>query len=275
MRRLFFRLLFLYPRVYAFFAYYLGKRRKRQYEGNVELFFPKESDPQGFRRVTRAMFELRGTRRIQRHLIPRIDDRFIGRYVQMEGRDILDRALLKRKGVVLLSAHVGNLNIGLGVLRKLGYGVHFLKGGNPEKRRTGGALSANPPELSIYIPRPPVSGNTKDVIIQALRSGKIIYYTVDSAWGRKKAEVSCFGRTFHISTGMIYYARQADAIVIPFLQLYRRGNIKLVFKEPIDGGWKQGDKDYDRVIKEFAKILESYVSAYPEEYYGDIRTLLP
>jgi lauroyl/myristoyl acyltransferase len=87
-------------------------------------------------------------------------------------------------------------------------------------------------------------------------------------------EVSCFGRTFTFPTGMLHYARQANAAVLPFIQLYRRGNIKLIMKEPIDGQWKQGERDYDRAIKEFAKLLESYILAYPEEYYGDIRRLV-
>jgi Kdo2-lipid IVA lauroyltransferase/acyltransferase len=273
-RRLFFRLAFIYPRIYAFFSFYLEKRRKREYEGNVKLFFSEDKDPKGFRRITRSMFELKGMRKMQRYLIPHIDHRFIRQSVEMEGLDILDRALSGERGIVLLSAHFGNLGIGLSILRKLGYGVYFLKGGNPEKQRSRNALYVNPPEYSIYIPTPPVSHSTKEKILETLRSGKTICYTVDSAWGRKKAEVSCFGRTLNISTGMIYYARQANAIVLPFIQLYRRGSIKLIIKEPIDGQWKEGERDYTRVIEEFAKILEFYILGYPEEYYGDIRYLV-
>jgi lauroyl/myristoyl acyltransferase len=69
-------------------------------------------------------------------------------------------------------------------------------------------------------------------------------------------------------TGMLHFALQTNAIVLPFFHLYRRGKIKLIFKEPIDGDWKQGKKDYKRIMGEFAKLLESYISSSPEEYMG-------
>ncbi len=274
MNRYLFKLAFLYPRIYSFIAYHREKKRKKEYEDNVKLFYDRDSNPREYRRIIRGMFELRGTRRMQRYLIPYFDARFIEQFVEIEGREILDRALAEGRGVVLLSAHLGNLNFGLSIIRKLGYNASFLKAGSPEKRRSRNALHVNPPKYSIYISKPPVSDSTKERIRETLQSGKIVYYTVDSAWGRRKAIVPFCGRKIGIPTGMIYFARSANATIIPFFQLYRHGNIKLIFKEPIDGRWKQGERDYDRVIEEFARILESYVSTYPNEYYGNVRFMV-
>jgi Kdo2-lipid IVA lauroyltransferase/acyltransferase len=274
MKRIFLKLVLLYSLFYSNYYYYVKKHRNREYEENAKLFLRDGIDTKESLRIIKRLIELKGIRKMERYIIPLIDKQFIDEFTEIEGLDILDRALSSGRAVVLISAHIGNLSIGLRILRKLGYGAVFLKSGIPDKRRSKSKLRVHPPDYSIYIPHPPVSHSTKEKILETLRSGKIIYYMVDSARGRKRVEVSCFGRTFTFPTGMLHYARQANAAVLPFIQLYRRGNIKLIIKEPIDGQWKQGERDYDRAIKEFARILESYILAYPEEYYGDIRRLV-
>jgi hypothetical protein len=55
---------------------------------------------------------------------------------------------------------------------------------------------------------------------------------------------------------------------ILFIHLYQRGKITLIFKESIDGHWRNGERDYRRIMAEFAKLLESYILTYPEQYMG-------
>ena len=63
-------------------------------------------------------------------------------------------------------------------------------------------------------------------------------------------------------------APQANAAIIPFIHLYRKGKITLMFKEPIDDHWKEGVESYKRIVIEFGKLLESYILTYPEQYLG-------
>jgi len=77
-----------------------------------------------------------------------------------------------------------------------------------------------------------------------------------------------FGREIGFPSAMVYFARQAKAAIIPFIHLYQRGKITLIFREPIDGHWRNGERDYKRIMAEFAKLLESYILTYPEQYMG-------
>jgi lauroyl/myristoyl acyltransferase len=218
------------------------------------------------RRIVRRVFELRGVRKIQRYLIPLIDSRFIQRFVTIEGLDILNRALTGRRGIILMSAHTGNPHIGFNILRALGYEVTITKGGHPKKQRRFRYVDS--PEYTIFTRNGPLSNTVKARILEMLRSGRIIYYTGDAGGGRKTVEIPFLGKTMNFPTGMLHFALQANAIVLPFFHLYHRGKFKLIFKQPIDGDWKQGKKDYRRILEEFAKLLESYISSYPEEYMG-------
>lgn len=267
MKWLLFKLAFFYPRIYAFFGYYRKKEHKREYEEKVRLFYNTNSDPKKTKKIVRGIFEMRGVRKIERYIIPLLDNRFIQRFVTREGLDILDHALATKRGVILISAHMGNFYFGFTILRKLGYKITLLRGGSPKKPRSKKFRYVDPPEHTIFTHNAPLSDAAKKRISEILGSGGVIYYTPDSVGGRKKVEVSFLGRTMDFPTGVLFFASQTKAIVLPFIHLYWRGNIKLIIKKPIDGDWRQ-EEDYQRIMQEFAKILESYILVYPEQYMG-------
>jgi lauroyl/myristoyl acyltransferase len=268
MKWLLFKLAFLYPRLYAFFSYYRKKAHRRDYEEKVRLFYNEHIDREGLHRIVSGIFELRGLRKIQRYLIPLIDKRLIQRCVTIEGLDILDHALNKARGIILMSAHIGNFHIAFNILRVLGYEIYFFKGGNPKKQRSQRYRYVDPPGHTIFTRNAALSSATKKQILEILRSGGIIYYTGDAGGGRKKVAVPFLGRTMNFPTGMLHFAFQTNAIILPFIHLNRRGKMKLIFQEPLDREWKQGNEDYQRIVRSFAKLLESYILAYPEEYMG-------
>jgi KDO2-lipid IV(A) lauroyltransferase len=268
MKWLFFKLAFLYPRIYAFFSYYRKKDRKRECEEKVKLFYDPHMDPQSVKRIVQGIFEVRGLRKLQRYLIPHIDHRFIRQFVTIEGLDILDRAVATKRGIILISGHIGTVHVGFNILRALGYEIHLLKEGNPANRRSTRFRHFDPNELTILTHDAPLSDDAKERILGILRSGGIIFYTADSRGGKKKVEVSFLGRKMSFPSGMLHFARKTNAIVLPFIHLYRHGKIRLIFEEPIDGDWKQGEKDYRRIMGDFAKLLEYYIRTYPESYRG-------
>jgi KDO2-lipid IV(A) lauroyltransferase len=254
--------------MYAFFGYYRKKERKRECEEKAKLFYNPDIDPKRLKRIVKGVFEVRGLRKLQRYLIPYIDHRFIQQFVTIEGLDILDRAVATKRGIILISGHIGTVHIGFNILRALGYEIHLLKEGNPATRRSTRFRHFDPNEFTIFTHDAPLSDGEKERTLEILRSGGIIFYTADSRGGRKKVEVSFLGRTMGFPSGMLCFAHKTNAMVLPFIHLYRRGKIKLIFKEPIDGGWKEGEKDYRRIMGDFAKLLEYYIQTYPESYRG-------
>jgi KDO2-lipid IV(A) lauroyltransferase len=267
MKWLFFKLAFFYPRIYAFFCNLRKKDHKREYEEKVKLFYSTDSDPKKTRKIVRGIFEMRGSRKVERYIIPFLDQHFIRWFVTVEGLDILDHALTTKKGVILMSAHMGNFYFGFTILRKLGYEITLLRGGSPKKTRSTKFRYVDPPEHTIFTHNTPLADAAKERISAILGSGGIIYYTPDSVGGRKKVEVSLLGKTMDFPTGVLFFASQTNAVILPFIHLYWRGNIRLIIHKPIDGDWKDGE-NYQRIMQEFAKILESYILVYPEQYMG-------
>jgi len=271
MKWLFFKLLFLYPRVYAFFCYYRKKERRKEIEEKFDFFFKEQWNAKKRRAVVLNIFQLRGLRKVAYYLIPLMDAQFIKKFVKIEGLHYLDRALKEGRGIVLMTGHFGNPQLGYNALRMLGYDLTLIKGGAPRSARNSRRKKfryVDAIENTIFISASSLPENYKGRILETLRSGKIIHYYGDTKEGRKKEKISFLGREIGFSTGVIPLAHQAKAAIIPFIHLYQKGKMTLIFKEPIDSHWKEGKRGYKRIVEEFVKVLESYFLAYPEEYMG-------
>lgn len=262
---LFFKLGFYYPRVYAFFCYYRKKERRREFEDEVIFFFKKERDP---KRIVKGVFELRGVRKMMRYLIPLMDVHFIKRDVKVEGLHYLNQSLKEGRGVILMAGHIGIPHLAFNALRIMGYEVILLSGVTPKKPKHPRFRYYDTHGNTIFVHDSSLSEVYKRRILETLQSGKIIYYNGDAGVGRIKERLSFLGREMDFPTGMIYLAHHAKAAIIPFIHLYQKGKITLIFRGPIESYWKEGERGYKRIVEEFVKLLESYVLNYPEQYLG-------
>ncbi len=203
-----------------------------------------------------------------RYLIPLMDERIVKRFVKIEGLHHLDQEREKRRGIVLMAGHLGNPHLGFHTLRVIGYDFTLIKGGPPREDAHRRFHYTETPEDTIFIYDPLLSESYKKRILEILQSGGIITHYGDTREGSRKEVVSFLGREVGFPTGMIHLAHQARAAIIPFIHLYQRGRITLLFKEPIDHEWKAGEGEYRRIVTEFAALLETYIVTCPEQYMG-------
>jgi len=271
MKWLFFKLAFLYPRIYAFFSYYRKQERRKEIEDKFTFFFKEKWNPKKGGTIVRHIFQLRGLRKITYYVIPLMDEQFIKRFVKVEGLHHLDRALKEGRGAVLMTAHFGNQQLGYSTLRAMGYDLILIKGGSPRETRRLRHQKFRYFDIvknTIFISPSSLPQSYKRRIVETLRSGKIINYYGDTKEGRKKEKISFLGREMGFSTGVISLAHQAQAAIIPFIHLCQKGKIILIFREPIDNNWKEGEKGYRRIVEDFVKIMESYILDQPQQYMG-------
>jgi len=260
---------FIYPRVFAFSSYYRKKEKRREYEDKVLFFYPeKEKDPKRVKKIVKGVFELRGVRKVMRYLIPLMDSAFIRRFVEAEGLHHLDEALKEGRGVVLIAGHIGIPHLSFNALRVMGYDLILLSGVTPKHPKHPKIRYYDIQDNTIFVHDPDLSETYKKRILETLQARKLIYYDGDAGEGRAKEKIFFFGKEMDFPTGMVSLAHRANAAIIPFIHLYRRGKITLIFKEPIDHHWEEGKGGYRRILEEFVKLLESYIVAHPEQYMG-------
>jgi len=197
-----------------------------------------------------------------------MDSFFIKRFVKIEGLHHIDEVLKEGRGVVLIAGHIGIPHLSFNALRVMGYDLILLSGVTPKHPRRPKIRYYDTQDNTIFVHDPDLSETYKKRILETLQARKLIYYDGDAWEGRIKEQIFFLGKKMDFPTGMVYLAHQANAAIIPFIHLYRRGKITLIFKEPIDHHWKEGKREYRRILEEFAKLLESYIVTYPEQYMG-------
>lgn len=135
--------------------------RRREFEEKVVFFYPKEKDPQRVKAIVKGVFELRGVRKVMRHLIPLMDAQFVRSFVKVEDLHHLDQGLKQGKGVILIAGHIGIPHLAFNALRVMGYDVVLLSGVTPKIRSIEGFDIMIPQKIRFLFTTHPSRRNTK------------------------------------------------------------------------------------------------------------------
>ena len=191
----------------------------------------------------------------------------LDKMVCLSGKDNLDQALAKGKGVIMLSAHFGNFPLLLTKLAILGYKVNIvLRKMRDEKtdeyfykKRMAFGIK------SIYTqPRATCVKN----IISVLRNNEIVFMLMDQNFGTGGVFVDFFGKKAATATGPIILALRSGAPIVPAFIFRTENNKHNLIIEPEMQLEKNEDND-QMILANVAKItdiIESYVRKYPSEW---------
>ncbi len=187
--------------------------------------------------------------------------------VDIQGRQNLDAALARGRGVVLVSAHFGNFPLLLGRLAVDGYKTCGIM--RPmhdarvekiffEKREKYGVRT-------IYSqPRNECVNNT----ISALRNNELIFIPIDQNFGTGGVFVNFFGKKAATATGPVVLAQRTKAALIPCFIIRQPGDRhKIIFEPELE--LKEGKNPQDTVlvnIQRLTDIIEAYIRKYPAEW---------
>ena len=89
------------------FAYLSVKNRRKAYR-NLRLAFGGKKKPEEIRSILKQFYRSYGMNIIELAWLPRIAREGIQDYVTIDGREKLDEAIRRGKGVIFLSMHSGN-----------------------------------------------------------------------------------------------------------------------------------------------------------------------
>jgi KDO2-lipid IV(A) lauroyltransferase len=186
------------------------------------------------------------------------------------GAENLDGELQKRRGIVILTGHIGNY-IAVGYLYKsLGYRVNVVsknlksEAANREFirffERYGSRL------IKITGQRNDPAGGMK--ILRALKKGEVVVIMNDQDAGLEGYESTFFGLPTYIPSGPAQFIFKSGASVITAFAGRKSGKIVIVFQEPIDYSPAKDAGEAGKIIfDEYTRRLEEKVREMPEQYF--------
>jgi len=212
-------------------GYLLARRRRRMALDNLEKAFGREKTPDGIRRIARRSFEHLGMNVTEYFRFFHLDEALFWRMVRFEGEENLKKVLEEGRGVLALSAHMGNWElISLGLARK-GYPVAVISK-IPGSRQVGRFWIGSRERAGIRILR---GRRLLGEGIRYLKEGGILGFVLDQNARRSEGVfVPFFGREACTLRSLAVLARRTRVPVVPVFT-YREGrNHRVVFEKPLD-----------------------------------------
>ena len=218
------------------------------------------------RRIAIASYAHLGRTSIETALLPLYDrQRILDMVPVVEGWNIVEERLARAKGLILVSGHLGNWELGGAYLAARGIPMDVIARhmANPlfdryltETRHEIGMTVVHDDDAVRRVPR-------------SLRAGHAVAFLMDQgAVGLASTWVPFFGRQAKTPRGPAVFAlRFAAPIVFGAVLRQPSGRYRFVF-EPIDTSTSGDlDRDVERIVADYTRVLEEWVRRAPEQYF--------
>jgi KDO2-lipid IV(A) lauroyltransferase len=266
----------LSPRDLAFMAKTIGmivflfaKKYRRRVISNLSVAFGKEKSSveiDAFAREVFFHFTLTPLEAIYLIANSLPFERFILK-IKMEGKEHLEEALTRKKGVIALGGHLGAFTL-LGTrLAVEGYPVNFMinQRNFPKLWKKLNAFQSTTSQ-KILLPKTTASSIKKS--LNCLRRNEILYLIADEYQRRGGLPVPFFGQTAYTPPGPAIFSLKTGAPILPMFVL-RENKIQwtLVIGHPIEIEKTSDEKkNVEMLTAKFTKAIEDAVRRYPSQW---------
>lgn len=195
----------------------------------------------------------------------KVDWAYIERNVTVVGLDNLDAGLRRGKGAIIVSAHIGNWELG-------GLVTSFLR-----PPMSAVALTHQDRRINDFFRRQRSMGNLRQIEIgismrgcfSVLGRNGLLALLGDRDFSGHGLQVRFFGREALMPKGpAVFSLRVGSAIVPTFMIREKDDKFRLIFEQPITPpNGSDEDEAVRSLIERYSSVIERYVRRYPTQWF--------
>ena len=231
---------------------------------NLETIFPQKTEME-IRRIRLIMFRNFAKYLVDFFRFSELDKESIKRNTKVENLHYVDEALAKGKGVITLTAHMGNWELGGVIMALLGYPLWAVVLPHKHKKEDNFFNYQRESKGVKIIPL----GRAVRACLNLLKENKVIALAGDRDFTQLGAVVDFFGKPTYFPQGPAALALKTGAAIVPGFTLRNKDDsCTLWFEKPIEFT-STGDKNEDLLvlIKKCRDIIEGYIQKYPDQWF--------
>ena len=242
--------------------YFDAKHRATSY-ANLRQAFAAKLPPEEIKKITHQFYRSFGCSLIEVFLIPAIDKKYLDKYSQIDGREHIDEAFKKGKGVIFAAMHSGSWELSNIICANLGFKLNFFVRAQKLPRLDKLLNHYRTLKGCKIIERE----NENRQLIEALKNNEAVGITVDQG-GKTGVLVKFFGKDASFATGALRLALKYDCALLPAYHARVGNKIKTIIRPPIVLK-KTGNQEEDirQNLQELAGVFEGIIEKYPADYY--------
>ena len=202
-------------------------------------------------------------------LLPQLPPRKVKNFfADIKGEEILKNALAKGRGAILLSAHVGNWEVGGSLLRTLNYplAVVVMTHNAATTKALVNRLRQDKGISVIQVDQSPFSGIE---VLRHLSNNGIVAMGGDRDYFGTGREIKFLGKNVKFPVGPVILAMNSGAALIPAFVLKQPDGRYFGILEQAIPLISEGDRDkaIKKNLEMTARIFEKYIRSYPDQWY--------
>ena len=244
--------------------YFFAFGDRRSVRSNLRIIFPDKST-RDLRKISKAVFRNFAKYLVDFFRFQNLDLQYIDKNIKLENLDNFDQVLAKGKGVIVLSAHLGNWELGGVVIAQLGYSFWVVA--LPHKNKKVNEFfdgQRNGKGVKVI-----AMGKAVRSCISEIRKNHMVALVGDRDFTEKGIIIDFFGKPMHFPEGPAALSLMTGAPIVPgFMFRNPDDSFTLRIEKPVEFS-PSGDKDKDLVglINVYKKVMEDYIRKYPEQWY--------
>jgi KDO2-lipid IV(A) lauroyltransferase len=243
--------------------YFFVKADRKIVQNNLRAVFP-QMPKQELNKVCINTFRNFAKYLVDFFRADKIDRNFIKNNVVIENQDYLEQSLAKGKGVIILSAHLGNWELGGMAVALLGYPFWAVAMQHKDKnvnkffnaQRQGRGVKVIP------------LGNAVRQCLKVLKNNELLALIGDRDFAEKGSVVDFFGKPTIFPEGPAEFSRKIGAVIVPVFMLRNPDDSFILrFEKPLDfASTPDKANDLKRLIGSYKLIFEDYIKNYPDQW---------
>ena len=249
-------------------AFYILRRRRKIALQNMHLAFGREKNKGEFRQIYRTNLKNIGMNMMEVARCVDFENGYLKGLVQLEGKEYLDHALTNKKGVICLTAHIGNFPLMCTRLVKEGYPLSLVAR-DPENAEVAAALAS----VMITIGMEAIPDKPRRTCVsrslKALKKNRILLLQIDQNAPRTESWVDFFGYLVPTFNGPVVLSLRTGAPILPMFILRNSTHSHTITIHPPFELSFTGDieKDITTNIARLTKITEAVIREYPDQWW--------
>lgn len=244
--------------------YYLSSRDRNAVINNLRIITGGNSDEASLRKMAKEVFRNFAKYLVDFFRFSKINENYICKFVKIEGLDNIKYALARGKGVIVLSAHIGNWELGGSVMSLSGYPLSAV------------ALTHQDKKVNEFFTKQRLMGRVRPIKIgislrscyEILRGNGLLALLGDRDFTKNGIRVKFFGKKICIPRGPSAFSSKIGSAIVPsFMVREPDDTFRLCIEKPIFPSGNNGGEELLAMAEKYVPILESYIRKYPTQWF--------
>lgn len=245
--------------------YYISPTDRRTVISNLKIVLNGSVDDELIAGMAKDVFRNFAKYLVDFFRFQKIDEEYVRKNVSVEGAINIEDARAKGKGAIMLSAHMGNWELGGAVVSMIGYPISAVVLTHKNKR------------INDFFTSQRLKGNMKPIEMGAslkscyrvLRNNELLALLGDRDFTKNGLAVDFFGKKAMMPKGPAMFSYRLGSPIVPvFLIRDPDDTFRFLIEKPIACA---PGLDEEAAVKELtercSRVIEAYVKKYPTQWF--------